>query len=383
MSGYISTAEALGTAIDCRCLYLNLEFYDLPADKAASMGEDIIRWQAKLTEGFVVHRTCYDHVVSVDKALLDLKESVDGSYCFGMIQTGYVKSDVVYNKRSMKAYGREAMDSTVDNFVGERPPQYQTLWNELFPNGRESDEEICRKYYGIFQMPHKKLCHGYYFPDSDSLLILDPYKNDEKLFWGEYTFYICAYCLQDGTDAMAEYFREFLTELSNKYGNLNGRVMLQPYGSGKSPYTRYFDCNDNKDGSHEDAGRAAREWYQTYYLPGVEWFNIISPLVQERLAECPGGEKLPGGGLVLKSSKPITQYDVEDAVAMKKILLPVLPEIGIQLSVKETFDGFHQNTIKYYDRYLPRCDWAIVPILEDEIKIYWGTICFYKSKGDF
>ena len=164
---------------------------------------------------------------------------------------------------------------------------------------------------------------------------------------------------------MAEAWKKALINFAQKYGDLDGRVMLQPRVLAySSPHMVYFD-----DGRKIPYG----------YLPGVEWANILSPKAQELLSwegqdrptedaiEC---TPLPGGGLLFASRRNILEYDVDDALLLKSWIKEALcpgPGIGFPLSIIMR-PARQQGEIMR----MPRKDWAIVPVLEEEIEI-WGS----------
>jgi len=167
------------------------------------------------------------------------------------------------------------------------------------------------------------------------------------------------------------------------YHRLNAQVMLQPISApvGTHPYMAYFGSNRNSDGSHIDTGQTPEEWYSTYYLQGVEWANIVSPRAKDHILHSLQGavnseiiqyRELSGGGILLKSAKPILACDVADAIELKKIVEDALYPGGRAKSVKQLLSAIDNHHISY----LPRNDWAIVPIYPEEIEFVGENLVF-------
>ena len=147
---------------------------------------------------------------------------------------------------------------------------------------------------------------------------------------------------------------------------------------------RYFGHGTEHDGSHEDVGFLPKEWYPTYYLPGVEWFNILSPLVQRHIPEVNTGsvakqdahiEKLSGGGLLITSPQSIDAYDIPDARKLKRIVYSALNPGGAYYSIRRKL---LVDDDEWMFEGLPRHDWAIVPVFEEEVSIV-GTDLVIRS----
>ena len=166
--------------------------------------------------------------------------------------------------------------------------------------------------------------------------------------------------------------------------------MLQPFYAtvkGNSPYMRYFGSHLRKDGSHEQAECAPHEWYSTYYLNGIEWANIISPLAQGHFptewfneANISNGiqiQKLQNGCILAKMSSSIEEYDITDSIVMKRTLLPALFPGGSYIPLKALFKPIVNNSFMVN---FPRSDWAIVPVLDDEVYVVGTDLVFQSNK---
>jgi hypothetical protein len=163
--------------------------------------------------------------------------------------------------------------------------------------------------------------------------------------------------------------------------------MLQPVTTAKggSPYMDYFGAYRNSDGSHIDVGYTPNEWYYSYYLCGVEWANVISPLARKHIPQLISEaaitktvavEEVNSGAILLKSQNEITQFDIDDSTVLKQLVQDALYPGGSEFSVKKMLD---LNSIKQNCAALPRHNWAIVPVLEEEIEIVGSKIILRSS----
>jgi hypothetical protein len=148
---------------------------------------------------------------------------------------------------------------------------------------------------------------------------------------------------------------------------------------------KYFGMDPVTDDSHLDAGVSEQEWYSTYYLCGIEWANIISPLAAQHIpnlledaSTVPNVcvKQMENGSFFLRSSKPIDQVDVSDLLPMKRLVYPalypdgsIIPIRHLVLSEKTVFSDFFLGTC-------PRSNWAIIPMLENEIETVYTDLVF-------
>ena len=335
-----STAEYYGELIDCRALTFSFEFYQFTEKMAIDLSMELVLWMEELLkEGFIRKRSSKKRNVSVEKALQNMKEDIQEGKGWSYVLEAYVSSSSVYNQKTMTCFERKKdlelpAVSGIDLGVSLDYPQY---WKDLFPNGREDDEMIRQKIIRLFR-EEDRIFKNYYCPcDIQSLISIHSYHNNRNLFYGSYHIDFSAFCLKELLQEMSRDFFGFAKQLAEKYINLNARVRLQPVGE---TYRHYFQGYDMLDKSHLEANCGISEWYPTYYLKEVEWMNIVSPLTQAHLENHIGNinvpdsvvvEKLQGGGLLVGSRRDIDEYDISDALELKRLLYPALyPGLGYE-----------------------------------------------------
>ena len=377
-----STAEYYGELIDCRALTFSFEFYQFTEKMAIDLSTELLFWMEELLkEGFIIKRASLkNRNTTVEKALIELKECIQSHVGWDYILSAYVVSPIVYNKKTMTCFERKKnlelpAVSGIDLGVSPGYPQY---WKELFPNGREDDEMIRQKIIRLFREEGRRYKNEYCYCDIQSLISIHSYRNNRNLFYGSYHIDFSALCLKEQLPEMSMEFLRFAKQIAEKYVNLNARVRLQPVGE---THRRYFKGYDMLDKSHLKAECSISEWYCSYYLKEVEWMNIVSPLTQTHLQNHISNMNVPdsvlvkemnGGGLLVGARKSIKEYDISDALALKRLLYPALYPGLSSYTLRDLFrerDRYKGCKENWGLGKYPRSDWAIVPVFEEEIKI--------------
>lgn len=384
---YTSTAMRDGEAIDCRMLTLNVEFYQLNKHEAQSVACEVVQWLSQLVEdGFVVRRTIERRSVSISRAMQMMESAFQQGHTFSNIVEALAKSPVVYNLAKFSEYFRNIRTSMCyPSLTPDLSIDYPQFWDNLFPGDRVDRSTVKENILRIFREEQRKMIARFILPDVQSLLRLSPYQSQNGLYFGSFDIDFSAYCLNSKLPDMAKTFSDFAKHLSESYKKLNARVMLQPcVGPSRNPYMTLFGTPLDTDGSHIDAGCSKMEWYSTYYIPGVEWYNIISPLAMNHISDPASFADMPTdiaintlnhGGIELYSRKDILQYDIPDALNIKRYAYPAL------------FPGMKVLPLKIFNRdetflsmsNFPRHNWAIIPVFENEIDIVGTDLVFSKD----
>lgn len=376
---FTSTAEHWGEPIDCRKLTLDGDYYFLSPEAALAMAEDITNWLADLLADSFWVRRCLDHKgVRREFVVPKLIEMLQTRNFVYYTEEAMALSPVVYNLKTYQSYLRRSYihgSPELDFMVAQDYPRF---WNGLFPEGKPDPEQLKQSILRIFRETGKKQIGGYYTADVSTVFSIYPYRNHPNLYHGTICISFSAFCLNSRLDEMAEYFAQFAEYLSRTYRKLNIQVALRPYHGSTTPYMHLFGAHSRTDGSHEDVNCMANEWYPTYYLQGVEWYNSLSPLTQQHLSHSAVSEvfqikETAEGALTVKATKPISRFDIPDAVEMKKWLLPTLYPGMNDFRLRSLFyDSIAPKSMSTF----PRCTWAILPVFEDEIYILPDYLVF-------
>ena len=382
----ISTRTYAGELLDCRNLTLECEFYQLKEDQMRELSLAIASFIIEITHENFVSKW------SVDRKQLRVgtKNILDRILCMKMgwfTCEAFVKSNLIFNAKTYYQY-ETSIDKDFYHFRQHSPfvsVDYQNYWSALFPKGYIQNEDIPMKIDKLFNETKYKHTSIYLSPDFQSYFLAFPYSKQPNLYYGSFRITISAFCLQDCLEEYAKLFYWRMCEIAEKYIKLNARVMLQPIQVAQricSPYMNYFGRHGN-DNSHKEAGYTPQEWYPVYQVCGIEWANIISPLAQTHLNVLNilqtqqnnlDIRQISGGTLLVKSTKPIEKYTVNDAKMIKRILLPALYPGGWSISLKKIF----KNDCPVQFR--PRFNWAIVPVFKEEISVL-GTDLIFRTKN--
>lgn len=378
---YCSTLIYHGKPVDCRVLTLSINFYQLSYEQMLSLSSESAMFMYELFGDRFYARwrigrrnTRYGSTAILKK----VAEEKVSDYLF----ESFLKGPQVFDPKSFRCLDTYLMrvGSCADPISPGVSIDFMDQWQKLFPDGRPNDREMEENIFKLCNMSGYKCTSYWYGYDLQAMFSSLPYKNFPESYHGGFSVNICGACLGDYLNKFAEKFRSFAAEVATKYGNINAHVMLQP--STGSPYQRYFRGYSGQDDSHIDANCLPVEWYPTYHIYGVEWANIISPLVQTHLdvpvllsAAEPGVsiQLLSSGAILVGSKKDIDQYDVEDGVNLKRLLYPALYPGHRCISLKEIFP---KDGSKPVIEWFPRYDWSIVPVFREEIYVVASHLVF-------
>lgn len=375
--------------VDCRRLTLSLCFYQLDQERVIDLSERFFQWMYDRTgTDFIYECFCDGKYINIKKMVGQIAEKFDPAKGLDIGIDADAVSPIVYNLTTLRKVHRFVCYENPEMLWGklsfDMGLDYPPFADRIFTKWRPNFEEIPAMAYQFFREPNRKLiAHS---GDKDLYFSFDaiPYEKDPGQYYGSARISFGAVCLGARMESMANEMAQFSVLLAEKFTNLGAHVTLQP--GYKSTYLHYFGSDLIHDGSHEDVGCSVKEWYPTYYVCDIAWMNILSPLSKQHIMPIPGDiegvvvKDLSCGGRVVQSPKTITQYDVADAYAIKKVLLPALyPGRSSRRSIRHWYD--HENKSKVYS-FCPRSQWEIVPIDENEIKVY-GTEMIYAAQSIF
>jgi hypothetical protein len=394
-----SSVQSVFQAIDCRRLTLHIGYYFLNQDAVSALASDFIHWlQANVADSCIFRwhhngKVCgHKHVLTTDRwaipEVVGLRLGFDAYVKNSAISNA--SAIVKYQKSISLVYAQYRRNVNVARFASESSVDYPAFFDAKLPVIRQEDSTIVDNIAEIFSEKGRKLMSFHRESDLNGHVTAYPYQEHPGLYYGSVSISFSAFCLDTSLDQIAHALVRFACSLSEMYGKLNAHVCLQPKtfsGYDKaSPYMRYFGKHLQGDGSCESAQCHPEEWYPTYYLCGVEWMNILSPLTKQHLAEHrvqSGGagvsvQALRSGGLQVMSTKPITAYEIEDALTLKQIVLPALYPGKGSVPLRGIYPG--EGCFRVYD-WCPRNDWAIVPIEKTEVEIVGPNIVFFSRNS--
>ena len=384
-----SSAQYIEHPLDCRRLTLSLRYFHLRKEQVIDLAEWITQWVRSFAEGQFVFDCYCNQSYTKEKNLFS--QIVDDLNKDNRVSVGYCAYNVspaVYNKTSMRAFQRKLKGihpvysfgwDVETSYSTDESIDYPRYFNERFPLQRPEKEQLIDLVHQVFQEEGKVYRTLHVWSDFNGGFQAEPYRSDPDLFGGSAYISFGSFCLGDSIQETAELLAEFATEIASMFVHVNAQVALQPAeraGTGyRNPYMKYFGSYVKPDGVEAESGYSFEEWYPTYYICGIEWFNLLSPLTAHRLPEVNSAytRKTPWGGIIIQSPKKITEYDVSDAMRLKRILKPVIYPGISYITMRGMFPW--QNTRRIYS-WCPRFNWAIVPVEKHEIEIIGSNLVF-------
>lgn len=385
-----SAAQYIEEPLDCRRLTLSLNYSQLNKAQVIHLVEILTQWVTGFTDGQFIMDYSINGSSTKEKVLLSqMADALKKSDSVMMGYEAYNISCVVHNTTSMRKFQRNlkkihpvySFGWDVDPLAWGVSLDYPSFFDAKFPMERPEKEQIIPLICQVFREEGKMYRTLHRWSDLSGGFRAQAHTKNPERFFGAANISFSAFCLGTSVQETAEHFSRLAEEMASEFVHLNVHIALQPAGSDiydwKSPYMKYFGKALKMDSLQKAMGIPCVEWYPTYFLCGVEWYNLLSPLTAGHISGCNGGciRKTPQGGLIVQSSKKITDYDIPDAHELKRILGQSLYPGTSHITIRGIFPW--KNTPRIYE-WCPRNDWAIVPIEEKEIRIV-GTDLIYAS----
>jgi len=300
-------------------------------------------------------------------ALLLKNEKTNGLLSFGFFGNA---NDSPFNSiKQMDAYAKRSYHlmnaSDWDVMVSV---DYWDVYHQLFHNVSDP-EEIRQNLLTLFRMENRYYKQRWLGTDVLGHFNSFPYWNKKDLYYGHFDFRIAVPCLCGNESRFSNLAVEFLKHIASIAPDTSGRITVSPITppSSCSSYMDYFGgyklyCPLGKENDLRE-----REWTRFYFLRGVEWFNLLTPLQTSIVKDRPHTNEivvstLPNGGSTVAVNKSILQTQISDLCALKQYLYPVLYPGGIEIPIDALLDPSKGGYIVK-----PRCQWETVPVLEEEI----------------
>ncbi len=373
-----STAMFKNAIYDSRMLTSSCFFYRLSREDVEALTMDVANWICDLLDGnFVVDwtldsRRLRSNTNFIRKLEQKLQRKEDSWY---FSSDGFVRSELITNQAQMMWQRKESLNCC--NIVGSESADFSKYLQELFSNGCVSDLEFLERIHKLHNEPNRFYINNCRYRDLYCSYGAKQHPLHKNLFNVDFRFHIYRFSLANSINSFSNMLLGYMKKLSEKYINMNGHIMLQPYGA---CHMSYFGRDSAVNEPIMAYGYTEDEVYNAYYLSSVEWANIVSPLTRTRIlsvtpkseTESIHIEEIQGGALLVSSKKAISEIDVKDLRPMKILLYDALYPGTNRRHIQQLSHSAKKGLFGNF----PRCRWENVPILEGEINVDNGYLLY-------
>lgn len=350
----IPTSDSFGRIIDCRTLVFDWQYFGLTESEVLGLAAELYSFvERSFGEACVLSWRCRD------KALKGLdgiaKAHIKDDEIFDISVLGDVKSDLVYDKKSLRAYDRRLMYDPVFTMV---PTPFHASCDypayaesELAPH-MGSAREYRQALEKLFALEGRIDTGLFRRHDLEAAVFAQADEDHDGRFRGSFYLRISCHSLGEELDDMAQRLLTLGRSVSQRLVNVNMAVGVEQSASG---WDLYF-AGLNIDPSHDETEQKLRRRAEYLYLNKVGWANIISPAVSRLLpgSAKPPFEALGNGAVCIRLDAGVSETTLSGLKRLKSALYPaMLPSVS-------EFD------LKY--PYL-RSHWENIAVLDDELHV--------------
>ena len=352
------TVANISTQInDCRQLKLEVRFFSLCEEQADQLAKEYYQF---INENF--KSCCVLDWFFRDRAFDDLDFSLkkrkmkNGAYDF--LFNGYLTSDRIYNKTTLRRFERQIDRAFLTPCRGTRySVDFLDYYNAMVLSERNDPEQFKIALLNLFNLEGRIYQGEILCSDMQGLFSCAPLTAAEKLFYGSFNLDISCYTLWEELDYWANRLFDFGKKLSERFQNINVYVDLN---NRATPYTDYYGQYVNSSAPIFQRS-FLRNYLCYFYNTEIGWGHIICDktrklglnLIANADDNGISSEEIRGGAIAIKSTVPISTYSISDRKTMKKcIYKTVMPR---------------ENTINL--EWKLRRYWEYVPVFENELFI--------------
>ncbi len=358
---------------------MSVDFFMLNRQQVEELAMYFLEWYSEVLNSLCVECWYFeDH--RVKREAIPQKIKSETSFHFGC--ESYISSEKIYDLKSYRRVIRELLKEDVySNEISDVSYDYLAFYDEHFRNAPKNADDWKKEILAFFQEKGRKYICAEPGSDLYCSVLAVPYRSDPNAYYGGLYFDVLAFCIEEDMQIFTNSMQSFLKQLSARFQNINARLGLSPFRPPESSaYMLYFDGQFSPDNSHISNNVLPSEWYKSYYLTAVEWFNVVSPLTQKHIpkireesATYPSlaVEEIESGGIIVQVKKHINELEVQDLLPVKMLLYnalyPAKRSISKEYILSRKVTGI---MIK------PRSRWELIPLMEDEIIVTDEEITF-------
>ena len=277
------TSDSFGRIIDCRTLVFDGQYFGLTESEVLGLAAELYSFvERSFGEACVLSWRCRE------KALKGLdgiaKAHIKDNEIFDISVLGDVKSDLVYDKKSLRVYDRRLLYDPVYT-LGLAPgdasadyPAYSQRELEPCKNDTAMLREAVMRIFSEEGRINKNLFSQH---DVEGAFFAYHMEEQAELFSGEFKLHISCFSLGEELDNMAAELYKFGQLVALDFTNVNMVIGIMQTDS---DWDRYFGTL-NTDEADDETGFMMRCRAEFMYLHKVGWANIISPTVSRLLPD--------------------------------------------------------------------------------------------------
>lgn len=360
----IPTSDSFGRIIDCRTLVFDGQYFGLTESEVLGLAAELYSFvERSFGEACVLSWRCRE------KALKGLdgiaKAHIKDDEIFDISVLGDVKSDLVYDKKSLRAYDRRLMYDPVYT-LGLAPgdasadyPAYSQRELEPCKNDTAMLREAVMRIFSEEGRINKNLFSQH---DVEGAFFAYHMEEQAELFSGEFKLHISCFSLGDELDNMAAELYKFGQLVALDFTNVNMVIGIMQTDS---DWDRYFGTL-NTDEADDETGFMMRCRAEFMYLHKVGWANIISPTVSRLLPDESKAlfNTLENGAVCARLGCTASETTLSGLKRLKSALYPaMLPSVS-------EFD---------LDYPYLRSHWENIAVLDDELHVQNDQIIFTQN----
>ncbi|MBR3586210.1 MAG: hypothetical protein IKO00_09330 [Oscillospiraceae bacterium] len=357
-----SAATKLGEIVDCRQIKLSGRYYSLPSITADRLVQEYYSFIMDcLAKNCVLTWSTSPRKVSLSdySALCDFQNQFE---VYDFYLYAFVKSDIVYNKKSLREYKRYQSNTGIFGSIpgANMSADYSKYYYRIVRPYIHEPVNYKKALLKLFNMEGKSLLGEYWASDIQVSCWKCRSRGNNGLYLGEFSLDVGVFSLDGTEDAWAERLLQFGKELSTKYENVNIQIEMNP---SHDTYTRYYG-EYLKRGPLDLNDALLWECASHLYLMGVGWAQVISPATLEletvRVVDSEIGivneEQLSNGAKVIRANAPISNVGISDLKGIKRHIYSLIMPRKNKPDVQER----------------PRCYWEMIPVFDNELTIVDG-----------
>lgn len=350
----IPTSDSFGRINDCRTLVFDGQYFGLTESEVLGLAAELYSFvERSFGEACVLSWRCRE------KALKGLdgiaKAHIKDDEIFDISVLGDVKSDLVYDKKSLRVYDRRLLYDPVYT-LGLAPgdasadyPAYSQRELEPCKNDTAMLREAVMRIFSEEGRINKNLFSQH---DVEGAFFAYHMEEQAELFSGEFKLHISCFSLGDELDNMAAELYKFGQLVALDFTNVNMVIGIMQTDS---DWDRYFGTL-NTDEADDETGFMMRCRAEFMYLHKVGWANIISPTVSRLLPDESKAlfNTLENGAVCARLGCTASETTLKALKRLKSALYPAM------LPAVSEFD---------LDYPYLRSHWENIAVLDDELHV--------------